>query len=86
MEKKELNTVELENIAGGFPDGELPNGQLVCLRCGAGKEAMELIDEKPINLDGSALAPLVPDKTARTYVCRMCGMRMVVYGPFWKKA
>lgn len=32
MEKKTLKSEELETIAGGFPDGELPAGTLLCPR------------------------------------------------------
>jgi hypothetical protein len=85
MEKKELETVELAKIAGGFPDGEMPAGKLLCIRCGAGEDDLELIDEGTVNLDGYAIESLVPDKTLRAYKCKVCGMRFVVYGPFWQK-
>ena len=85
MEKKELEAKELAGIAGGFPDDELPGGKLLCIRCGAGEEELELIDEGTVNLDGYAIEALVPDKTLRAYKCKVCGMRFVVYGPFWQK-
>ena len=55
MEKKELEAKELAGIAGGYPDGELPGGKLLCIRCGAGEEELELIDEGTVNLDGYAM-------------------------------
>ena len=65
MEKKELETVELAKIAGGFPDGELPAGRLLCIRCGAGEEELELIDEGTVNLDGYAIGGLAVGETHR---------------------
>lgn len=85
MEKKTLKNEELETIAGGFPDGELPMGRLLCPRCGEPGDRLKLLTTGTINLEGSHLQQLVPDNTVTVYNCPQCGFAFLVYGPFWEK-
>ena len=85
MEKKPLKNEELETIAGGFPDGELPAGTLLCPRCGEPGDKLKLVTTGKIDLEGSQLQQLVPDNTMKVYYCPQCGFAFMVYGPFWEK-
>ena len=85
--KKELNE-ELAFVtggSGGFPDGELPEGFNLCLRCGS-KTALVLVDEQIVESTGNpTIDSTYTDKTHRRYHCNDCGFEFWRYGNFWER-
>ena len=80
---KELTHEELEQVAGGYPDGDFPDGVNVCPRCG-GKE-LTLEHETTIDSFGSqVIDSIVTDRVIKVYVCKECGCRFYRYGPFYE--
>ena len=86
MSKSEMKDVILEEVAGGFPSGELPDENTrICPRCGAGEDRLEKLAETVIESTGSKIDALVKDHTYRLYRCRDCDFKFWQYGYFWEK-
>jgi hypothetical protein len=86
MERRTLSRDELSMVAGGngFPDGELPEGVNLCLRCGS-KEDLELINEVVVEDSGNpTIDGLLTDKTRRLYRCNVCNLTFWRYGLFYE--
>ena len=85
MERKILSNEELSMVSGGgFPNGEMAEGVLICPRCGANKD-LELLNETVVEDSGyPTIDSLLTDKTRRLYKCSDCGFSFWRYGPFWE--
>ena len=86
MAKSEIKDIALQQTAGGFPDGELPDENTrLCPRCGIGEDRLELLSENVIENPSGKIYELVKDHTYRHYRCKDCGFTFWQYGPFWEK-
>ncbi|MBQ9007635.1 MAG: hypothetical protein IJ092_14885 [Atopobiaceae bacterium] len=81
--ERELSTEELEKVAGGFPDGDFPEGVNICPRCGGSDLTVK--GEGTVDSFGSPVVDsVVTNKSFVVYECNECGCRFYRYGPFYE--
>ena len=85
MEDKKLKDEVMSKVAGGFPDGEFPQGYQHCPKCFAKKEELEYITEVMATQPESAIAQLRETIPYRLYRCPKCGFKFWMYAEFWEK-
>ena len=85
MEERRLNDEVMARAAGGFPDGEFPQGHQLCPKCGTKKEDLIFITEIQAAQPESAIAQLRDMIPYRLYRCPKCGFKFWMYAEFWEK-
>ena len=81
--ENELSLEELDKIAGGYPDGDFPDGVNICPKCGSGN--LTLTHETTVESFGSqVIDSIVTDKVLKVNVCNECQCRFYRFGPFYE--